>query len=295
VPWKQLRIHTSERKVSKLESHLEGLGAISITLEDSADDPILEPALGETPLWDNTCIVALFENDISIELINQRLCKYGKANLSDLNWEDIEDKDWEREWIKDYQPIKCSDNLWICPSWMDAPIEGAVNLKLDPGLAFGTGTHPTTFQCLKWLAQQDLRGLSIIDYGCGSGILGIACLLLGAKEVIGIDIDPQALLASLDNTQRNGLPDEAFSVYLPEDAPDTKADIVLANILAGPLIELAPLLNSRLKANAKICLSGILAEQENAIIDAYSKHLEIREVFNQENWLCVIGEKTPMN
>jgi ribosomal protein L11 methyltransferase len=179
--------------------------------------------------------------------------------------------------------------LWICPSWCEAPDKNATNLLLDPGLAFGTGTHPTTAMCLKQLDKMLLDNKSIIDYGCGSGILAIAALLLGAKHAIGIDIDPQALLASRDNAERNGITDEQFPVYLTSDQPKIQADIVVANILAGPLVELAPQLTDMSNNKGHIVLSGILKEQQKAIINAYSAFA--LEVVQEGDWICLFGQK----
>jgi len=159
----------------------------------------------------------------------------------------VEDKDWEREWMDDFKPLRFGDRLWIVPSWHDAPDPHAANLLLDPGLAFGTGTHPTTALCLEWLDGQDVTSRQVIDYGCGSGILGLAALLLGADHVIGVDTDPQALEASRENARRNKVEEERLDLFLPGDEPDTMADIMLANILAQPLIGLAPRLAAKVK------------------------------------------------
>ena len=177
--------------------------------------------------------------------------------------------------MKNYHPIHCGGPLWICPSWLAPPEPEAVNLLLDPG-RFGTGTHPTTFLCLQWLAEQQssLSDKCFIDYGCGSGILGIAALMLGGKEVMGVDIDPQALIATADNTTRNGINPENFPVYLPDKAPNACADIMLANILAGPLAELAPTLNAMTRPGGLLCLSGILQPQADTVMAAYHEWFE---------------------
>lgn len=293
MPWLQLRIDSSRDHASILETALQQHGAMAVTLEDNADQPIFEPQLGETPLWLETRVTGLFEADADtgkiLQAIDQQYVKKTGGKLSHTHWHILEDKDWEREWMTHYHPIQCAENLWICPSWTPPPDPQAVNLKLDPGLAFGTGTHPTTFLCLQWLAEQPLKGQYVIDYGCGSGILGIAALLLGAHKVIGTDIDPQALLATRANVQRNDLHEEQFPVFFPNRCPDTKANLVLANILAGPLVELAPQLCSLLKPGAKICLSGILETQQQAIIEAYQSKINIEEIRNKEEWVCITG------
>ena len=236
MSWLQLRINTTPDHVITVENALSSSGSLSITLEDNADQPIFEPELGETPLWHETRVTGLFPADIDSNTLTKRIAKLVKLDISALHWHVLEDKDWEREWMQHYHPIQCAENFWICPSWIDVPDPSAVNLMLDPGLAFGTGTHPTTFLCLQWLAGQSVSNSNVVDYGCGSGILGIAALLLGAGHVSGVDIDPQALLATQENIKRNALPKETFPVFFPSKAPKASVDLVLANILAGPLV-----------------------------------------------------------
>ena len=291
MPWLQLKIISPRRYAESLEDSLLASGAASVTFEDNADQPILEPGLGETPLWDNVKITGLFDAEIdTTKTIATAERKFGNK-LPEHKWEQLEDKDWEREWMENYHAIRCGDRLWICPSWQQPPEPNKVNLMLDPGLAFGTGTHPTTFMCMQWIDQQDFTGLDIVDYGCGSGILGIATLLLGAKKVIGVDIDPQALLATTENAKRNKLPDDAMPVFLPKDTPNLQADIMLANILAGPLAELAPALNAMTKVGGKICLSGILAIQAEAVKAAYAQWFEFDPLATQEEWVRITGTK----
>jgi ribosomal protein L11 methyltransferase len=196
MTWLQLHINTSPEAAKKVDSALQKNGALSVTLADNADQPIFEPALGETPLWQETRVTGLFNADVDSKSLQERILRECKQAFSSSHWSILEDKDWEREWMIHYHPIQCTENFWICPSWTPVPDPKAVNLMLDPGLAFGTGTHPTTFLCLQWIAEQNFSGKKAIDYGCGSGILGIAALLLGAEQVTGVDIDPQALLAT---------------------------------------------------------------------------------------------------
>lgn len=297
MPWLQLFADTSSQQAPAIEDALLNAGAVSVTFKEHIphgenEKPILEPSLGETPLWDNTRVVGLFDADINTQSINWLL----KEQLSDptslaLRWEQLEDKDWEREWMKNYHPIQCAENLWICPSWISPPNPEATNILLDPGLAFGTGTHPTTFLCMQWLAAQALEDSTVIDYGCGSGILGVAALLLGTKQATGVDIDPQALLATQDNLLRNHLPPERFTVHLPAHCPDVSVDIMLANILAGPLVELADTLIALIKPNGQICLSGILSHQAQAVIDAYSHAIDFDPVAQKEEWVRLSGRK----
>ena len=296
MPWLQLKINTTRTQAAAIEDALLAAGAVSVTLEDNADQPILEPALGETPLWQETRITGLFDADIDTGAASGLIAESFGQPLPNHHWEQLEDKDWEREWMKNYHPIQCGDNLWICPSWLEPPEPEAVNLLLDPGLAFGTGTHPTTFLCLQWIAEQaqsddTLTGKTLVDYGCGSGILGIACLLLGAERVEGVDIDPQALTATRDNATRNGLAPAAMPVYLPGDCPEVQADITLANILAGPLAELAETLNQLTKVGGQICLSGILASQADAVMAAYRPWFEFDAPAQQDDWVRLTATK----
>lgn len=291
MPWLQLRINTQRAQANKLEDALLASGAVSVTLQDNADQPILEPALGETPLWDEVRVTGLYDADIDTAATSAQIQRYYGAALPDNAWELLEDKDWEREWMKNYHAIRCGERLWICPSWQQPPEPAKVNLMLDPGLAFGTGTHPTTFMCLQWIDQQDFSGLQVMDYGCGSGILGIATLLLGAQQVIGVDIDPQALLATTENARRNQLPDNAMPVYLPPRCPKVEVDIMLANILAGPLVQLAPTLNGLTRLGGKLCLSGILGLQAEEVMAAYRPWFDFEPPRHQEEWVCLTATK----
>ncbi|MDX1398986.1 MAG: 50S ribosomal protein L11 methyltransferase, partial [Oceanospirillum sp.] len=203
----------------------------------------------------------------------------------------LEDKDWEREWMENFHPIQVGERLWICPSWKEAPNPEATNLVLDPGLAFGTGTHPTTFMCLEWLDQHDVDGQTVVDYGCGSGILGVAALLLGAEKAYGVDNDPQALVATRENTDRNSLPAESFDVYYPGKIGDVKADLMLANILAGPLIDLAPTISALVKDQGSLVLSGILSHQADDVIAAYTPWFNFDPVKQKDEWVCLSAVK----
>ncbi|WP_370981269.1 50S ribosomal protein L11 methyltransferase [Agaribacterium sp. ZY112] len=291
MSWLQLRIITDPDHASVAEKALNHAGSMSITFEDNADQPIFEPELGETPLWAATRVTGLFPAEVDSNAIAQDIATRLKISQEQLHWHVLEDKDWVREWMSQYHPIQCGEHFWICPSWCDEPDPSAVNLKLDPGLAFGTGTHPTTFLCLQWLAKQKVKNLHAVDFGCGSGILGIAALLLGATQVHGVDIDPQALLATQDNIQRNSLANEQMPVYFPDKAPQEPVDLVLANILAGPLVELAPQLIALLKPGAFICLSGILATQKDSIVAAYEHAVDFSYSKEQEQWLCLVGQR----
>ena len=291
--WIQFNIEASPQKTEQIENAVLDAGAVSVTLQDAADQPILEPGVGETPLWDSCILTALFPASIDTSTTEQQI----QANLSFSlcsSWQLVEDKDWSQEWKKHFKPVACSDcRLWICPSWIEAPQPDAVNLRLDPGLAFGTGSHPTTMLCLNWLEKQTLQGKTLIDFGCGSGILGIAALLLGAEKVWAIDNDPQALLASRDNAQRNGIEDERLITLLPEEIPsEAKADIMVANILAKPLIDLAPQISKLTLNNGQLCLSGILSHQVDQVSAAYTEKFIFADSVIEDNWAQLAATKT---
>ncbi|WP_415890518.1 50S ribosomal protein L11 methyltransferase [Neptuniibacter sp. SY11_33] len=296
MPWLQIKIKTNPDQSEPYEDLLLSAGCAAVTFEDSEDQPIFEPDLGTTPLWKNTTITGLFaaEHDLEETL---KYIKQGHEQLfpeipaPSIKAEILEDKDWEREWMDNYHPMQFGERLWVCPSWREPPQADAVNLMLDPGLAFGTGTHPTTALCLEWLDQNISDTNFLIDYGCGSGILGIAGLLLGAKRAIGVDIDPQALQATKDNLARNQLQDDSLHVYMPENTPSEKAEILVANILAGPLVQLAPTLEALVSPGGKLCLSGLLSPQATEIIDTYSEWFDLDPIAEKEGWIRVTGTK----
>ncbi len=291
MPWLQLRVDTSRDAAADIEDAILAAGAVSVTLQDNADQPILEPALGETPLWQETRVTGLFEANIDTTATTQQISTTLDQGLPNHSWEQLEDKDWEREWMNNYQPIHCGGDLWICPSWLEPPEPKAVNLLLDPGLAFGTGTHPTTFLCLQWLSEQNVDNCTLIDYGCGSGILGVAALLLGGNSVVGVDIDQQALIATRENTARNQIAAERFDVFMPQKCPDAQVDVMLANILAGPLAELAPELNALTKPGGRLCLSGVLNTQAETVMEAYREWFDFDPVRSKEEWVCLTAVK----
>lgn len=295
MSWFQVRFHANAQQVSGLEDVLLECGALSVTLQDDADQPILEPELGTTPIWDETQVIGLFDANQNSDALMQALAEaYQRITgqpLPSHKTEILEDKDWVRAWMDDYHPMPFGQRLWVCPSWREPPEPNAVNLSLDPGLAFGTGTHPTTALCLRFLDAQVQGGELVVDYGCGSGILGIAALLLGAKEMVGIDIDPQALLATQDNAERNAIDPQRYQVYLPNAAPKVQADITVANILAGPLVALAPEIAAYTKSGGKLALSGLLAEQAEEISACYSQWFELNPPTQQDEWVVITGVK----
>ncbi|MBD9643806.1 MULTISPECIES: 50S ribosomal protein L11 methyltransferase [Pantoea] len=290
MPWIQIKINSTGENAETLSDALMEVGAVSVTFQDTHDNPVYEPLPGETLLWGDTDVIGLFDAETEMSDVVAELSQHpllGSAFRHKI--EQIEDKDWEREWMDNFHPMRFGERLWICPSWRDVPDPNAVNVMLDPGLAFGTGTHPTTSMCLTWLDGLDLQGKTVIDFGCGSGILAIAALKLGAAQAIGIDIDPQAIQASRDNAERNGV-SERLALYLPHQQPENlQADVVVANILAGPLRELAPLISVLPKAGGHLGLSGVLASQAESVCEAYAERFELDAVAEKEEWCRITG------
>lgn len=291
MSWLQLRLTIGREEVDALQDALLETGALSVTLQDNGDDPVLEPGVGETPLWHQVQVTGLFTADIDTDKTLSQLAACYAGALPPRAWQTLEEQVWERAWMADYVPLQCGRRLWICPSWCPPTDPAAVNLILDPGLAFGSGTHPTTFLCLQWLDSQPLLGKSVIDYGCGSGILGIAALLLGADRVLAVDNDPQALLATRDNAERNGIAQHRISCCLPQHMPEVSAHIVLANILAAPLIELSPTLTRCTATTGSICLSGIFGTQFSDVTSAYSNDFNFDEPVFDHQWVRLTGIK----
>ncbi|UNU72936.1 50S ribosomal protein L11 methyltransferase [Moraxella nasovis] len=282
MSWQQLHLQCQKDKVELAEALFYDLGAVSILLEDAGDEPLFEPMPNEEPLWGNVVVTAIFDtnSDDSFDgtdfegLANEIAAKVD----AERHWTTrLDDKDWTKEWMTYYKPIKCAGNLWIVPEWLDAPEPNATNLILDPGLAFGTGYHATTRLCLDWLSKQDLTDKTVIDYGCGSGILGVAALLLGAKQVLAVDIDPQAVLATTQNAKLNGVADK-IQVFLPEEFAKHQAktgilaDTITANILAKPLIGFAPYFAKLIKTDGKIVLAGLITSQIDEVLEAYTPY-----------------------
>ncbi|KHT26431.1 ribosomal protein L11 methyltransferase [Pectobacterium carotovorum subsp. carotovorum] len=292
MPWIQLKINTSGKVAEQLGDVMMESGAVSVTFQDTHDTPVFEPLPGETRLWGDTDAIALYDAETDMNAVIAMLEQEPLLGVGFKHKiEQLEDKDWEREWMDNFHPMQFGKRLWICPSWREIPDPNAVNVMLDPGLAFGTGTHPTTALCLQWLDGLDLEGKTIIDFGCGSGILAIAALKLGAARAIGIDIDPQAIQASRDNAQRNGV-SERLELYLPKDQPaDLSADVVVANILAGPLRELAPLISDLPKAGGHLGLSGVLATQADGVAEAYADKFTLDPVAEREEWCRITGQR----
>lgn len=290
MPWIQIKINSTGSQAETLSDALMACGAVSVTFQDSHDNPVFEPLPGETLLWGDTDVIGLFDAETEMAQVVAELARHPALGADFRHKiEQIEDKDWEREWMDNFHPMQFGRRLWICPSWREIPDPEAVNVMLDPGLAFGTGTHPTTTLCLQWLDGLDLAGKTVIDFGCGSGILAIAALKLGAARAIGIDIDPQAIQASRDNAERNGV-SERLELYLPQDQPaNLSADVVVANILAGPLRELAPLISCLPRQGGHLGLSGILASQAESVCEAYRDQFALDAVAEREEWCRITG------
>ena len=271
---------------------MEDAGALSITFQDAKDDPVLEPLPGEIPLWKELVIIALFDADKDLDALIQILSENkNKWNISKFYTETLEDQDWERVWMKDFHPMRFGDNLWIYPSNYEIPDDDSVKIHLDPGLAFGTGTHPTTALCLEWLDQNPPKGLKVIDYGCGSGILAVAAAKLEAKHIVAIDIDPQGLIATQDNMLRNSIESSKISCYLPDESPAEVADLVLANILCGPLLELYPLISSLTRSEGVLVLSGILENQKDQILERYKSGFKDFNIKILDGWARISATK----
>lgn len=290
MSWLELSVHVDRDQVENLEQVLEQQGALAVTLSDDADDPVLEPGPGETPLWPSVHVRGLFSADIERDGITGALHREAGIHRPErMQWRKIDDQDWERAWLDRFEPMRFGQHLWIVPTGMSIPADrDNVEIKLDPGLAFGTGTHPTTSLCLQWLDGESLQGKRVLDFGCGSGVLGIAAALKGATEVVCVDNDPQALEATASNALRNGV-EQAITLADPESFRESEFDVVLANILAGPLIELAPLLTRCTVPGGRLVLSGILSEQEALVSAAYQPVCSNLEIENDDGWLRVVG------
>lgn len=289
--WLQITFSCNPAQSEPLEDALLACGALSITYQDAADQPLLEPGVGEMPLWDAIQFSALFTADVDTDTVLVGVQSQLDFDLPRFRIEIVEKKDWERAWMDHYHAMRFGKRLWICPSWQTPPDPEAVNLMLDPGLAFGTGTHQTTSLCLQWLDSADLVGKTVVDYGCGSGVLGVAALLLGAQSVLSVDNDPQALVATRDNAERNGCANR-LQVRLPDLAAAIEpVDVVLANILAGPLIQLAPLLANSLKPGGYLVLAGLLEEQAQAVMAAYAPWIHFMPATDLEGWQRLVGQR----
>jgi ribosomal protein L11 methyltransferase len=302
--WLQLSLLIDRQQAELVEATLEGAGALAVTLDDAADEPptapeaggVWEPAPGAQPLWRRLRITALFDDDAAGGMAAQAAADaLGGLALAPPLISPLDDRPWERVWLEEFRPTRFGTRLWVCPRGerppeADAPGWDGVVVDLDPGLAFGTGHHPTTALCLAWLDGLPLAGKRVLDYGCGSGILAIAALKLGAASAVAVDHDPQALDASIDNAINNGVL-ARLTVYRPEDVPALPADVVVANILAGPLLELAPTLARLAAPDAALGLSGLLTHQAAAVGDAYAAHFRMEPAESRDEWALLTGRR----
>ena len=294
MAWNQLTLYATQEIAEQLSELLEGLGAVSVTLKEGGEEEILEPLPGETPLWCDTQVVGLFEQEHDMdEVVATLKQKSGLTNFPQSFIEPVSDQDWERAWLKDFKPMQFGRRLWIVPSTYEPIDKAAVNITLDPGLAFGTGTHATTALCLQWLDENfssDAEGKDVVDYGCGSGVLAIAAAKLGASHVVAVDIDPQAVIATRENAKNNQVSNE-IEACLVDDAAEMSADLLLANILANPLQALAKLFSESMKPDGRIVLSGILSDQVDSVLNVYVQWFEMDEPCYQDGWAMLSGKK----
>ena len=290
MAWVQIRFAIKSEYVDDISDLLMELGSASVTFTaNDPDEAVFELFPGDVKYWKTSTVVGLFDAATEMGHIADVLSEQAMfEGQFQHKVEQVEDKDWEREWMDNFHPIKFGERLWVCPSWRDIPEPDACNVILDPGLAFGTGTHATTALCMEWLEKMDLSDKTVLDFGCGSGILAIAALKLGAKRAIGIDIDPKAIDASMENAKRNDVADK-LEVYLPEDAPEFDCDVIVANILAAPLKELKHVICGYGHTGTELALSGVLAEQAEDVSGEYNELVELNPVSQKDEWVRIDG------
>jgi len=290
--WQQIKIYVRSDGAEILEQKLLEAGAISISYLDAKDQPIFATEPGDMALWQSTVVLSLFEGSRDLAYLLRDLSSDPSiANADKLKISIIQDQNWQAKWMNDFEPIKFGKKLWICPSWHSPPDPSATNIILDPGLAFGSGTHTTTSLCLKWLDQHTTRGSEVIDYGCGSGVLAIAAALLGAEIVHAVDHDQQAIIATTANSVKNAIAKGIIKTYLPTAMPKVKADILLANILAQPLIDLAENFSKKLKPEGRIVLSGFLENQLDPITKLYNRWFIMDSPSIEKEWVLLTGTR----
>jgi ribosomal protein L11 methyltransferase len=298
MSWLELSLTLHATHQQRVETALEDLGALSMTLQDAdADTPderaIFEPGVGETPLWATVVLQALFDSQVDrAGLLHALTDLVPELSPEQVTFRDVAEQDWTRAWMDQFQPMRFGRRLWIYPWNIEPPAvaAAAVIVRLDPGLAFGTGTHPTTALCLEWLDAADLSGKTLIDFGCGSGVLAIAALKLGCSHVTGIDNDEQALVASRNNAERNGVSAQ-LDLHLPEAAAPKQADVLVANILAGPLHELAPQFAACLRPGGSLVISGVLDGQQSELLTRYAQWFSDLHVAARDEWLRISAAK----
>ncbi len=265
---------------------LDELGAVSISIIDAEDHPIFVEEVGTTPLWQHLILTALFVEDIALETLQEPIEKALAAPI-ELNKRLVQDQDWQKKWLQNLQPMQFGERLWICPSWLTYPDPFAINIQLDPGLAFGTGTHPTTHLCLQWLANYSLQDKTVMDFGCGSGILAIAAHFLGAKKVVAIDHDPQAIQATRINATKNNIDDRVLQTILADSPPQQISDVIIANVLLLPLLQFSCEFSKAMSATSKIILSGILEQQLEQMKQVYEPTFKFDKIHSKNDWLLI--------
>ena len=289
--WKQISFEVKKSETDLVSEVLMGLGSVSITYSDALDDAIYEPPVGQTPLWDNVKVNALFSSEVNQKSIETSILDI--CNIVVIDTVTLKDRVWEEECQKDFPSMRFGKRLWVCPSWDTESIlsNDSIVIHMDPGLAFGTGTHQTTSLCLEYLDSNPPRNLHVIDFGCGTGILAIAAAKFGAKSVIAIDNDPQAVLSSKENVAKNKCENTITSIHSINQGSDRKCDLLIANILANPLVELEPLFSDLVHTNGMLLLSGILKEQVDRVVKCYSINFSNIEVANKGEWFRISGKR----
>jgi ribosomal protein L11 methyltransferase len=291
MSWKQISFEVKKSETDLISEVLMGLGSLSITYSDALDDAIYEPPVGQTPLWDSVKVNALFSsavNQKSIEATILEIC-----NITVIDTLELEDRVWEDECKKDFPAIRFGKKLWVCPSW-DTETKfpnDSLLINMDPGLAFGTGTHQTTSLCLEYLDSNPPKNLDVIDFGCGTGVLAIAAAKLGAVSVIAIDNDPQAVLSSKENVAKNNCENIISTIHSIDRQDSNQCDLLIANILANPLVELEPLFSNLVYSNGLLLLSGILKEQVDRVVNCYSVNFSNIEVVNKDEWFRLSAKR----
>jgi ribosomal protein L11 methyltransferase len=292
MAWWQFSLNCEASELEQVENLMMGLGALSISLSDAGDEPIYEPLPGDNPVWQESIVAATFDGARDHEFLYQQLTSELPDHLAQgVRLKTLQDQDWNQAYKQHFHPLQCAPDLWIVPSWSEPPDPAATIIQLDPGLAFGTGSHPTTALCLAWLGTSDIDDRRVIDFGCGSGILAIASIKLGARQVIAVDIDAQALTACHSNMEVNGINSEQIQVMPPEALDESAVDLLIANILAGPLVRLAPRFAELVKPGGQILLSGILKTQLEDIQSAYQPCFNLDPASYREDWVCISGNR----
>mgnify|MGYP000270501854 FL=1 len=292
MDWLQISFQIEKSQADLISEVLTGLGSLSITYSDTLDDAIYEPPVGQTPLWDNVTVNALFSTDVNQEDIKASIFEI--CNVNALTSFILKDRVWEDECKKDFHSMKFGENLWVCPSWesqAELPSD-AIIINMDPGLAFGTGSHQTTSLCLEYLDNNPPKNIDVIDFGCGSGILAIAAAKLGALRVLAIDNDPQAVISSKDNIINNQCERIIKTIHSKDEIDFEGCDLLIANILTNPLIKLAPTFAALVNPDGEILLSGILKKQVDRVVGCYSEYFTNLEVSNIDEWYRVTGTRT---